>query len=147
MNTPSFHIDLTDTNASGVYQVGPQDIATLDTEATRDGFNVHHVDLAGCIDQATLTRRMAKGFSLPQSYADDWPAIVAYLQRMDAIPSRGHVVLLRHSQALHDAAAATMDELLDMLEDTAAIWAGEGVTFFVFTQLPAHADADSPATA
>lgn len=134
MDMQSFRIDLTDITACGVYMVEREDIDTLDTAATRDGFNVHRVDLEGCTDQATLTRRMAEGFQLPDSYKTDWPALVAYLQRMDAIPSRGHITLLRHGHSLRQSAPDTMDQLLDMLEDTAAIWAGEGVSFFAFAR-------------
>lgn len=134
MDMQSFRIDLTDVNACGVYLVESADIDHVDAMATHDGFNVHRIDLQDCRDLASLTQRMAAGFQLPASYETDWPALVAYLQRMDAIPSRGHIVLLRHDHDLRQASAKTLDDLLDTLEDTAAIWAGEGVSFFVFAE-------------
>lgn len=138
MSPQSFHIDLTDINACGVYMVGIEDLDTVDAAATRDDFNVHHVDLLDCRDRAAVTRRLAEGFSLPDRYGDDWSTLVEYLEEMGGLPSRGHVLLLRHTEHLREADPAELDHLLDTLEDTAAIWAGEGVAFFVFTGLPPH---------
>lgn len=132
MNVQNFRIDLTDLSASGVYMVSPDDLDTVDEAATRDGFNVHRIDLEDCRDHAALNQRMAEGFSLPKSFGKNWDQLVEYLQRMDAIPSRGHIVLLRNSQGIQQANPEDWERTLDMLETTAAIWASEGVAFFVF---------------
>ncbi|HEX7340907.1 MAG TPA: barstar family protein [Rhodanobacteraceae bacterium] len=132
MGARNFHIDLTDLSACGVYFVSREDIDTLATDAGQDDFNVHHVDLAGCRDRGVFARRLASGLSLPDSYGDDWPTLVNYLKDMDGLPSRGHIVLITHADAWRSVDPEGMDDILDTLEETAAIWAGEGVAFFVF---------------
>lgn len=135
MNTQGVRIDLTDMAACGVYFVTREDIGTLAGNADRDHFNVHDVDLAGCRDHATFAERLASGLSLPDSYGHDWPALVNYLQDMDGLPSRGHIVLIAHPDEWRQADPDGLDAALDALEETAAIWAGEGVAFFVFLPL------------
>lgn len=132
MNERNFRIDLTDMAACGVYFVTPEDIDTLAASADRESFNVHSVDLAGCRDHATFAERLAAGLSLPVSYGQDWAALVSYLQNMDGLPSRGHIVLVAHPDEWRQADPDGLDAALDTLEETAAIWAGEGVAFFVF---------------
>lgn len=132
MNERDFRIDLTDMAACGVYFVTPEDIDTLATGADRDSFNVHHVDLADCRDQTMFAERLAAGLSLPASYGHDWAALVGYLQNMDALPSRGHIVLMAHPDEWRQVDPDGLDAALDTLEETAAIWADEGVAFFVF---------------
>lgn len=132
MNVRDVRIDLTDLTACGVYYVSDEDIDTLSTAVDCNDFNVHRVDLVGCRNQATFATRLASGLSLPESYGRDWPALVDYLKDMDALPSRGHVVLFTGTGEWHHADPEGMDAALDMLEETAAIWAGEGVAFFVF---------------
>ncbi|HET8553421.1 MAG TPA: barstar family protein [Rhodanobacteraceae bacterium] len=139
MNTQGVRIDLTDMASCGVYFVTPEDIDTLATGADRDHFNVHHVDLADCRDRATFAERLAAGLSLPASYGRDWPALAAYLQNMDGLPSRGHIVLVTHPGAWRQADPDGLDAVLDTLEEIAAIWAGEGVAFFVFLAAPVEA--------
>lgn len=132
MHAQDFHIDLADLSACGVYYVTREDIDTLAESVGRDDFNIHHIDLAGCRDQATFTARFAATLSLPDAYARDWSALVKYLQDMDGIPSRGHMVLFTRPEEWRQANPDAMDRVLDALEETAAIWAGEGVAFFVF---------------
>lgn len=132
MNVQDFCIDLTDLSSCGVYYVTPEDIDTLAASANQDDFNVHRVDLGGCRDRATFTRRLASGLSLPDRYGEDWPALVSYLKGMDGLPSRGHVVLFTHPDEWRQSDPAGLDAALDTLEETAAIWAAEGIAFFVF---------------
>lgn len=139
MNTQGVRIDLTDMASCGVYFVTREDIDTLAGSADRDHFNVHHVDLAGCRDHATFTERLAAGLSLPASYGRHWQDLTAYLQNMDGLPSRGHILLMTHPHEWRQADPDGLDAALDTLEETAAIWAGEGVAFFVFLAAPAEA--------
>ncbi|HET7268924.1 MAG TPA: barstar family protein [Oleiagrimonas sp.] len=132
MNERDFRIDLTDLSACGVYYVTPEDIDTLDSSVDQNDFNVHHVNLGGCRNQTVFTERLAAGLSLPDSYGEDWPALIEYLQGMDGLPSRGHVVLFTQPHEWQQADPDGMGAALDVLEETAAIWAGEGVAFFVF---------------
>lgn len=132
MNVQDFRIDLTDLTACGVYYVTREDIDTLARSASQYDFNVHRVDLAGCRDHATLAARLAEGLSLPKNYGRDWSTLVDYLQDMDGLPSRGHIVLFTHADEWQEADPDTLDTALDTLEETAAIWSAEGVAFFVF---------------
>lgn len=132
MQTRHASIDLTDLRACGVYYVTPEDIDTLASEADTDRFNVHHVDLTGCRDLVTFTARLAAGLSLPDAYARDWETLVDYLENMDGLPSRGHVVLISHPEEWRQADHAQSGQVLDTLEEITAIWANEGVAFFVF---------------
>ncbi len=146
MSVPDFRIDLTDPSACGVYYVTRADIDVLAAAADPENFNVHHVDLTACRDQATFAVRLAAGFALPESYGRDWPALVEYLEHMDGLPSRGHVVLITHADAWRAADPDGMDAALDTLEETAAIWAAEGVAFFVFVpQAAPETSASDPA--
>ncbi len=145
MNAHSDHIDLTDLASCGVYFVTREDIGTIADGADREHFNVHHVDLAGCRDHAGFAERLAGSLSLPAGYGRDWPALVAYLQDMDGLPSRGHVVLITHPDPWRQSDPDGFDAALDALEETAAIWAGEGVAFFVFLpQTPEAATVPGP---
>ena len=145
MNERDFRIDLTDLSACGVYYVTHEDIDTLAGSVDPNDFNVHHVDLDGCRDRAAFAERLATGLSLPDSYGKDWPALVEYLQDMDGLPSRGHVVLFTQPAEWQQADPDGMEAALDVLEETSAIWAGEGVAFFVFLpqDMPAPATADA----
>lgn len=145
MNERDFRIDLTDVSACGVYYVTHEDIDTLAGSVDQDDFNVHHVNLDGCRDRITFAKRLATGLSLPDSYGEDWPALVEYLQDMDGLPSRGHVVLFTQPDEWQLADPEGMESALDMLEQTATIWADEGIAFFVFLpqSMPALAAASS----
>jgi len=139
MNPQGVRIDLTDMASCGVYFVTREDIGTLAANADQDDFNVHHVDLADCRDHAVFAERLAAGFSLPAGYGRDWPTLLNYLQDMDGLPSRGHLVLITHPETWRQADADGLDAALDALEETAAIWAAEGVAFFVFLAQTAEA--------
>lgn len=132
MTDNQFHIDLTDTASCGVYTVATADMDTIAAEASGDEFNVHHIDLAGCRDHAAFTRSMVAGWPLSADDTRDWDSLVAYLKDMEGLPSRGHIVLMHHPDEWQRADPDALDAVLDVLEDTAAIWAGEGVAFFVF---------------
>ncbi len=132
MNDHQFHIDLTDTTECGVYTVATTDMDTIASEASGGEFNVHHVDLAGCRDRDAFVRSMVAGWPLPADDACDWDGLVGYLQDMEGLPSRGHIVLMHHPDEWRHTDPDALDAALDVLEETAAIWASEGVVFFVF---------------
>lgn len=132
MPVREFRIDLTDLSACGVYYVDADDIAILAEGAGERDFNVHHVDLTGCTDQTTFAARLATGLALPEDDARDWAGLVGYLKDMDGLPSRGHVILLTHPEQWRQADGARSLDVLDTLEEIAAIWSREGVAFFVF---------------
>lgn len=132
MNTRGASIDLTDMSACGVYFVTRADIDTLGNAAERDDFNVHRISLAGCRERDTLARRMAADLSLPPDEDHSWANLVDYLQDMDGLPSRGHITLFTAPEEWLQSDPDSFDATLDALEETAAIWANEGVAFFVF---------------
>lgn len=143
MDNHAFSIDLTDLTACGVYFVTPDDIDTLAASAGGDDdFNVHRVSLSGCHESDALAARMAASFSLPSGHDRSWSHLIAYLQDMDGLPSRGHITLFHEPDAWRANDPSGFDAVLDALEETAAIWANEGVAFFVF--IPEAEEAGTP---
>lgn len=132
MSTQTASIDLTDMTSCGVYFVTPEDIDTLAHAAESDDFNVHRISLSGCHDRGTLARCMAAEMSLPANEAHDWNNLMTFLKDMDGLPSRGHVTLFTDTEAWRQASPDELNAALDDLDETAAIWAREGVAFFVF---------------
>lgn len=102
------------------------------------------IDLAGCTDKACLLARIAAAMKFPAWFGHNWDALADCLADLSWLPAGGYSITVSGSLALHAAEPDTLATALDILDEAATFWAGEGVVFRVEVREDAGADSASP---
>lgn len=90
---------------------------------------VFAIELAGCRGKADLLVRIATAMRFPAWFGHNWDALADCLADLSWLRSPACVVELHHLGELRDASPEAADVLLDILADTTAFWADQGIDF------------------
>lgn len=109
-----------------------------------DGIARIVIDLAGCTDKAGLLARIAAAMEFPPWFGHNWDALADCLADLSWLPAGAYSITLSGSSALRAAEPDALATALDILDEAATFWAGEGVVFRVEVREDADADSASP---
>ena len=132
----NFDLMLGDPANSGVYRVAAQDLDTLAALARDEGLRICRIDLRGCRDKRTLLLRLSAQLDFPPGFGRNWDALSDALRDLSWLPARGYALLLEDAADLQAAAPDNFATLLDILDEAAQRWAGDGVPFVCLLGLP-----------
>lgn len=90
-----------------------------------------HIELQGCRSKAELLTRIAAAMDFPPWFGHNWDALADCLSDLSWLPASGYTVHFRNVEDLHAAAPEVFATLVEILQETAAFWADEGVDFRV----------------
>ncbi len=102
------------------------------------------IDLAGCTDKACLLARIAAAMKFPAWFGHNWDALADCLADLSWLPAGGYSITVSGSLALRAAEPDTLATALDILDEAATFWVGEGVVFRVEVREDGGADSASP---
>ena len=102
------------------------------------GYECFCTDLSGAYDKAGLLEKTAAAMSFPGWFGQNWDAWFDCLTDFGWQPkATGYVLIMRHAQALKQAAPEAFDTALAILDDAAKVWGNRGVVFRAFIDIPA----------
>ncbi|WP_369939207.1 barstar family protein [Xanthomonas medicagonis] len=128
-----FALDLSDPSACGVYRVANRDLDSVAALGRGAGLRVCRIDLHGCTGKAMLLMRLAAQLDFPASFGRNWDALNDGLRDLSWLPTtRGYALLLEDAGALQARAPEDVDVLLQILDEVAAAWAQDGLSFVAF---------------
>ena len=127
----SYPLDLRDASQAGVYRVMCADAAPLLTLAADEDVSVHDIDLTGVNDKAALLERIYTTLEFPENWGRNWDALADGLNDLswlgDATP---RLLVWRGMDVLHVDAPELESTMIDILEDTSAIWAADDIAIW-----------------
>lgn len=109
-----------------------------------DGIARIVIDLTACTDKADLLARIAAAMKFPAWFGHNWDALADCLTDLSWLPASAYSITVTGSRALRAADPGTLATALDIFDEAASFWAGEGVDFRVETREDAGADSASP---
>ena len=137
MNAIDLRSLLADNNHAGAYFIAEGDAAEAAEAGAALRFEVVRIDVSGCADAATLFARFADALHFPDWFGHNWDALSDALGDLSWLPASGYLLLIEHASDWRAAASRDAATLLEILNETAAIWAGQGVAFWALLPLPA----------
>lgn len=100
-------------------------------------FAVVECDLGGCADKVEFLARFAAAMRFPDWFGHNWDALADCLSDLSWLPADGYVVILPNADRFRGASETDFVAALEILNEAAVEWAGEGVAFWVFVGLSA----------
>lgn len=120
--------------AAGLYSIPRADSNTFISLAPGLQLRVVELDLAGCIDKASLLKRLSTAYRLPDWFGCNWDALADALGDLSWLPSDGYLTLVRGTGTLPHSIAADMTTLLEILRETAGDWTADGIPFWILIE-------------
>lgn len=138
MNAVALGALLADSSQAGAFFVDARDSDAMAQAAATLDYAVLRIDLADCRDKAGALELLAQALQFPAWVGDNWDALADALGDLSWLPADGYVLLLERSSGWRGCAAQEFEVLLDILDQAAAQWAGQGIAFWTLLPLPAE---------
>ncbi|GGD53811.1 barstar family protein [Pseudoxanthomonas indica] len=135
MTGSGFDLGLGDAAQGGVYFVAPSDLDSLGAAGRDAGLIVRRVDLSGCEGKHALLLRFSTQLDFPDSTGRNWDALTDRLRDLQWLGGEGYVLLLDDARALRRRDGASINTLLEVLEDASQFWIAQNVPFWAFVAL------------
>ncbi len=136
MNLSETRLDLIDSDQSGVYFIGHQELGQIADAAAAESLSVSRIDLGDCLGKQDLLAEIATALHFPASFGDNWDALADCLKDLEWLPARGHVMLFEHSDTYADNQTDDFDTLLDILDEAGDFAIEAKRPLFAFFALP-----------
>ncbi|RMH90878.1 barnase inhibitor [Lysobacter pythonis] len=138
MNGQQPALDLRDTRQAGLYRVMRTDVPALLTIAREEGIATHDIDLNGITDKDALLAHIHSALDFPEDWGRNWDALEDGLRDLSWLGRPTPRLLLWHGlENLQAAAPACETRLCEILEESSAFWAGQGVAFWSLASMVA----------
>ena len=136
-DTDSSHpLDLRDPRQAGVYRVMQADVAALEAMARDEAVAVQVVDVSGVGDKADLLARIHAGLSFPDGWGRNWDALADGLKDLSWLGDAEPRLLVWHGlEGVHHADPELDATLCEILEETSAFWADQGIALWSLVSL------------
>jgi len=120
---------LADATRNGVYQLDrdPRRLAQIASEA---GLAAWRVDIGHAHDKEDFLRAVAAALSFPRTFGGNWDALADCLRDLSWVKAKGFVLILEKSKHFSAAHRHEFDEAVDILNEAAEFWRGEGTPFW-----------------
>jgi hypothetical protein len=135
MTGSGFDLGLGDADQGGVYFVSPSDLDSLAAAGRDASLVVRRVDLSHCEGKYALLLRLATQLDFPDSTGRNWDALSDRLRDLQWLGSGGYVLLLDDARALRRRDPASLDTLLEVLEEASQFWMAQQTPFWAFVAL------------
>lgn len=89
------------------------------------------IDLSDCTSKAALIERFAGAFELPPWFGFNWDALADCLTDLSWLPASGYRLALLQPGQLRQADPETLATALEIIDETTAYWADQGIAFTV----------------
>lgn len=136
MNAVDVREVLADASQGGAYFVDARDADAMGEAAGALDFSVTRIDLAGCASKEEALNRMARALGFPDWMDPNFGALAERLGDLSWRPADGYMLLIEHACAWRQADDDNFALLLDILNETAAVWGESGVPFWALLPLP-----------
>lgn len=136
MNAVQLRDLLADPTQAGAYFVDARDTEALAQAGAALEFAVARIDLDGCSDKTELLRRVAAALNFPDWFGHNWDALADALEDLSWLPAAGYVLLLKHAQDWQSQAGDDAATLLDILNESSALWAEQRKPFWALFPMP-----------
>lgn len=117
---------------NGVREVPAGLLPELIDAAERAGLRVARLALAGSRDKSTVLALFAAAMDFPDGLGGNLDALADALGDLSWLDAGGHVLVLDGLANWRAHAPDELDTVLEILQETAALWATLGVPFQVF---------------
>ncbi|MFA6312379.1 MAG: barstar family protein [Sterolibacterium sp.] len=142
MNTPQARLEtlLHDVARAGVYHLpharhaGHEDVIAA---AESCAYVIFKVDLSGTRDKQGLLTAIGRDMAFPEWFGCNWDALADCLNDLGWRPGEGYLVLLEHCDLLHERAANDLVTALQIFQDAANSWRGQGVALWCLVDMQA----------
>lgn len=138
MNPQQLRELLADPSQAGAYFVDARDTHAMAEAGAALGFAVVRIDLSGCRDKADLLMRAAAALAFPDWFGHNWDALADALEDLSWLPAAGYLLLLEHAQNWQAQAGDDPATLLDILNESSALWAEQRKPFWALFPMPAE---------
>lgn len=128
---------LADASVAGAYYVDAGERASVADAARGLEHAFVAIDLRGCQERAEVFDRFAAALGFPSWFGANWDALADCLNDLSWRPAEGYVLWLEHAREWRDADEVGFGVLLQLADDVAASWAGQGVPFWLLLPVPA----------
>lgn len=120
--------------------------ARLEQAAHHLGYAFAHADLAHCTAKADFLERMATALALPGWFGQNWDAFADCLNDLSWLDAPGHVIVLTNAIDFRLGNPEGFAVAIDILAETSAAWAADGVPMWVFVdgEAPSALEPASP---
>jgi hypothetical protein len=127
---------LADADHSGAYFIDERDGDAMAQTGAALGYELLRVDLAGCADKDDLLRRIAQAGGFPEWFGGNWDALSDALRDLSWRRAPGYLWLIVNAATWRAAHGEDFDVLLDVLNEAAFEWAGDGIAFWALLAFP-----------
>ncbi len=138
MNTMELHALLGDPERAGAYFVDARDREALVEAGRALRFSVQALDLRTCTDTEAVLREIAEALAFPDWFGGNLDALADCLNDLSWLSAPGYLLVLEHIGPWREQAADDVEAVIEILQDAAARWAGDGVPFWAMLPLPSH---------
>jgi len=128
---------LRDIARAGVYHLphsGPEEIIGAAEDC---GYVVFRVDLARAGDRQGLLAAVGRDMAFPEWFGSNWDALADCLNDLGWRPGEGYLVLLEHCDLLDERAAGELVIALQIFEEAANTWRGQGMALWCLVDMQA----------
>lgn len=136
MSTVALRALLADPRQAGAFFIDARDSDAMAEAADTLDYRVLRIELAGCLDKAGVLERIAAALHFPDWVGDNWDALADAIGDLSWLPANGYLLLLEHVSGWRECDGEQFDVLLDILNQAAPPWAGQGIAFWALLPLP-----------
>lgn len=129
--TPPFADLLPDAHAAGLVTLALERCAALQHTAAELDFQTWSLSLRDTTDEAALMQGLGEHLSLPAWFGHNRDALADCLQDLSWCEAPGYLLLLSDFAGFATRQPEAAQALLDILADTASIWADDAIPFWV----------------
>lgn len=129
---------LADPERAGAYFVDARDREALVEAGRALRFRVQAIDLRACTDTDAVLREIAEALAFPDWFGVNLDALADCLADLSWLAAPGYLLVVEHIGAWREQAADDVEAVVEILQDTAARWAADGVPFWAMLPLPSH---------
>ena len=120
--------------AAGVYSIPRVDSDAFARVAPEMQLHLVELELDGCVDKASLLKRLSSAYRLPDWFGFNWDALADALGDLSWLPSDGYLTVVRGIGTLPRSADADVRTLLEILRETAGDWTADGIPFWILIE-------------
>ena len=120
--------------AAGVYSIPRVDSDAFARVAPEMQLHLVELELDGCVDKASLLKRLSSAYRLPGWFGFNCDALADALGDLSWLPSDGYLTVVRGIGTLPRSADADVRTLLEILRETAGDWTADGIPFWILIE-------------
>ena len=123
---------------TGIFKLARRDLPALQAAASELGQACLNVNLERARNVPGFIRAVSRDLSFPDWFGGNLDALADCLNDLSWLSAPGYLLVLEHIGPWREQAADDVEAVIEILQDAAARWAGDGVPFWAMLPLPSH---------